>query len=33
MRFPESSIENLRGFGYSEDEARFLHGLSVQLSK
>lgn len=25
MRFPESSIENLRGLGYTEDEARFLY--------
>lgn len=25
MQFPETSIENLRGFGYAEDEARFLH--------
>jgi hypothetical protein len=25
MHFPESSIENLRGFGYTEDEARFLY--------
>jgi hypothetical protein len=25
MRFPETSIENLRGFGYTEDEARFLY--------
>lgn len=24
MYFPETSIENLRGFGYTEDEARFL---------
>jgi hypothetical protein len=23
MHFPETSIENLRGFGYTEDEARF----------
>jgi|SRR5579859_2442 len=25
MRWSESSIENLRGLGYTEDEARFLH--------
>ena len=25
MPFPESSIENLRGLGYTEDEARFLY--------
>lgn len=25
MTFPESSIENLRGLGYTEDEARFLY--------
>jgi hypothetical protein len=25
MRFPENSIENLRGLGYTEDEARFLY--------
>src|SRR5882724_6370583 len=25
MRFPETSIENLLGFGYTEDEARFLY--------
>jgi hypothetical protein len=25
MQFPESSIDNLRGFGYTEDEARFLY--------
>lgn len=25
MQFPESSIENLRGLGYAEDEARFLY--------
>ncbi|MGB7846205.1 MAG: hypothetical protein WBL63_11360 [Candidatus Acidiferrum sp.] len=25
MQFPETSIENLRGFGYTEDEARFLY--------
>src|SRR5579883_2201334 len=25
MHFPESSIENLRGLGYTEDEARFLY--------
>lgn len=25
MQFPESSIENLRGLGYTEDEARFLY--------
>ena len=24
MYFPETSIENLRGLGYTEDEARFL---------
>jgi hypothetical protein len=25
MRFPETSIENLRGLGYTEDEAKFLY--------
>lgn len=25
MKFPEASIENLRGLGYTEDEARFLY--------
>jgi hypothetical protein len=25
MRFPETSIENLRGLGYTEDQARFLY--------
>jgi len=25
MQFPETSIENLRGFGYTDDEARFLY--------
>jgi len=25
MQFPESSIENLCGLGYTEDEARFLY--------
>jgi hypothetical protein len=25
MHFPETTIENLRGFGYTEDEARFLY--------
>ncbi len=25
MHFPETSIENLLGFGYTEDEARFLY--------
>jgi hypothetical protein len=25
MQFPESSIENLSGLGYTEDEARFLY--------
>src|SRR5215471_19759449 len=25
MPFPESSIDNLRGLGYTEDEARFLY--------
>jgi len=25
MQFPETSIENLRGLGYTEDEARFLY--------
>ncbi len=25
MHFPETSIENLRGFGYTEDEARFVY--------
>lgn len=25
MKFPESSIENLRGLGYTKDEARFLY--------
>src|SRR2546425_10030020 len=25
MQFPETSIDNLRGFGYTRDEARFLY--------
>jgi hypothetical protein len=25
MHFPETSIDNIRGFGYTEDEARFLY--------
>src|SRR6267143_169842 len=25
MQFPEASIDNLRGFGYTTDEARFLY--------
>ena len=25
MQFPETSIENLSGLGYTEDEARFLY--------
>jgi hypothetical protein len=29
MHFPETSIENLRGFGYTEDEARFLYLVST----
>jgi hypothetical protein len=29
MRFPESSIENLRGVGYTEDEARFLYFVAT----
>jgi len=29
MRFPEISIENLRGFGYTEDEARFLYVVAI----
>jgi hypothetical protein len=29
MRFPESSIENLRGLGYTEDEARFLYLIAT----
>jgi hypothetical protein len=29
MHFPEASIENLRGFGYTEDEARFLYLVAI----
>ncbi|HUB58868.1 MAG TPA: hypothetical protein VL975_00270 [Candidatus Micrarchaeia archaeon] len=29
MHFPEISIENLRGFGYTEDEARFLYLVAI----
>lgn len=29
MRFPETSIENLRGLGYTEDEARFLYVVAT----
>ena len=25
MQFPEASIDNLRGFGYTADEAHFLY--------
>ena len=29
MTFPETSIENLRGLGYTEDEARFLYLVAM----
>jgi hypothetical protein len=29
MHLPESSIENLRGLGYTEDEARFLYVVAT----
>jgi hypothetical protein len=29
MHFPETSIENLCGFGYTEDEARFLYLVAI----
>ncbi|HEV3481440.1 MAG TPA: hypothetical protein VGR97_03840 [Candidatus Acidoferrales bacterium] len=29
MRFPETSIENARGLGYTEDEARFLYLVAM----
>lgn len=29
MRFPETGIENLRGLGYTEDEARFLYVVAT----
>jgi len=29
VRFPESSIENLRGLGYTGDEARFLYLVAI----
>ena len=29
MTFPETSIENLRGLGYTEDEARFLYVVAT----
>jgi hypothetical protein len=29
MHFPQSSIENLRGLGYTEDEARFLYVVAT----
>jgi hypothetical protein len=29
MRFPETSIDNLRGLGYTEDEARFLYVVAT----
>lgn len=29
MQFPETSIENLRGLGYTEDEARFLYVVAT----
>lgn len=29
MRFPETSIENVRGLGYTEDEARFLYVVAT----
>jgi hypothetical protein len=32
MTFPESSIENLRSLGYTEDEARFLHIVAAHSS-
>jgi len=31
VRFPETSIENLLGFGYTEDEARFLYLVATPL--
>ena len=30
MHFPETSIENLSGFGYTEDEARFLYLVATR---
>ena len=30
MHFPETSIENLRGLGYTEDEARFLYLVATR---
>jgi hypothetical protein len=32
MTFPESSIENLRSLGYTDDEARFLHIVATHSS-
>ena len=32
MTFPESSIENLRSLGYTEDEARFLYVVATHSS-
>src|SRR5215469_2011994 len=32
MTFPESSIENLRSLGYTEDEARFLYIVVTHCS-
>src|SRR5690242_7367647 len=32
MTFPESSIENLRSLGYTEDEARFLYIVAAHSS-
>src|SRR5215470_12570022 len=32
MTFPESSIENLRSLGYTEDEARFLNIVATHSS-
>jgi hypothetical protein len=32
MTFPESSIENLRSLGYTEDEARFLYAVATHSS-
>ena len=29
MRFPETSIENLRALGYTENEARFLYVVAT----
>jgi len=29
MKFPETSIENVRGLGYTEDEARFLYVVAT----